>query len=811
MKLIYTGRSPTDAHLFAALLAEQEIPREVRGEPLWQHHEPRLSKNAHVTTVWVSEEDAEKAAAMALEYRSEQPDDDEHVWHCSSCGEGNPARFDECWNCGTPQNPAVSEPTADLNGLMPDSLVLEPEQAFGDERTEEASSPSTTSPRVPIAEEPPVLPGRLPVPWTFPWGTVLVTVICTLIWHGLSGDPNPQGDAAMERWGWRSAHDLWGGAWWALLTGSFVHADFDHLYGNMLWLWIFGIRLEQAVGTWRWLLFVVASAIISAGVDQAWLGEHSYGASGVVNAAFGLFVVAGTSYRLMSLWIYIPLCLYFFATGTLYDAADLIDEVVGTDVVSPVANVCHLTGLAFGALTGLAFVERWKPRVCAIGFAALTVATILPLVWAPWSYEWCLNRAELADGQSHAEEALAWFDRAISLKPEEATAWTRRAELHLQANRFESALADANAAVAIEEGLLKRQLADGEGVAGVAEVVGEKSADPTTDVPPERPAHGAGEESDPIEPPDPDPQPGTAFSKVTGTPFLVRGKIYYALCQYAEAERDLTQAILVSQDGSLARSIRGALRWELSRYDEAQIDLESSLAVDPSDVWTRLVRGAMRREVSEPFAARSDLGHVVEVLQKPVDDDSLSYAAAVYLAWAYDESGDPESCEAFATRALSTVPHDWDTLARRGHARIQRKDAQAALADADASLAVNPRHVFGHCVRGLALMQLKRSEEAESAFTRAVEINPRYVMALRGRAAARFARGQSTAALDDLNRALQLNPRCAPAYLERGRVQSKLGNESQAEADRQTGEALDPELRDHAAAISGAERVIEAE
>jgi membrane associated rhomboid family serine protease len=39
------------------------------------------------------------------------------------------------------------------------------------------------------------------------------------------------------------------------ITSLFLHGGFWHLFGNMVFLWVFGRRVEDACGTWRFLLF----------------------------------------------------------------------------------------------------------------------------------------------------------------------------------------------------------------------------------------------------------------------------------------------------------------------------------------------------------------------------------------------------------------------------------------------------------------------------------------------------------------------------------------------------------------------------
>ncbi len=48
-----------------------------------------------------------------------------------------------------------------------------------------------------------------------------------------------------------------------LLTSMFMHAGFLHLLGNMLYLWIFGDNLEDAMGHARFLVFYLSTGIVA--------------------------------------------------------------------------------------------------------------------------------------------------------------------------------------------------------------------------------------------------------------------------------------------------------------------------------------------------------------------------------------------------------------------------------------------------------------------------------------------------------------------------------------------------------------------
>ena len=48
------------------------------------------------------------------------------------------------------------------------------------------------------------------------------------------------------------------------ITYAFVHSDWWHLAGNMLFLWVFGDNVEDALGHFRYLVFYLAAAFVAA-------------------------------------------------------------------------------------------------------------------------------------------------------------------------------------------------------------------------------------------------------------------------------------------------------------------------------------------------------------------------------------------------------------------------------------------------------------------------------------------------------------------------------------------------------------------
>ena len=84
------------------------------------------------------------------------------------------------------------------------------------------------------------------------------------------------------------------------LTSMFMHGSWAHLLGNMLFLWIFGNNVEDALGHVRYLLFYLAGGIVATAaqtfVTLAWGSEQDgtiphVGASGAVSAVLGAYLL----------------------------------------------------------------------------------------------------------------------------------------------------------------------------------------------------------------------------------------------------------------------------------------------------------------------------------------------------------------------------------------------------------------------------------------------------------------------------------------------------------------------------------------
>lgn len=137
-----------------------------------------------------------------------------------------------------------------------------------------------------------------------------------------------------------------------LLTYMFFHGDILHLAGNMLFLWVFGDNVEDAMGHLKFLLFYLACGVF-AGLMHAWIDPTSeiplIGASGAVAGVIAAYLVLHPRVRVWVLALKaIPLRISAaFALG-LWILIQVV--MVFLPQVGPVAWWAHIGGLIAGAV-----------------------------------------------------------------------------------------------------------------------------------------------------------------------------------------------------------------------------------------------------------------------------------------------------------------------------------------------------------------------------------------------------------------------------------------------------------------------------
>lgn len=149
-----------------------------------------------------------------------------------------------------------------------------------------------------------------------------------------------------------------------VFTSMFMHGGLAHIGGNMLYLWIFGDNVEEAMGHGKYLFFYLLGGVI-ASVTHILTSPNSQvptvGASGAIAAVLGAYLVLFPQSRVVTL---IPLG--FFMRMTLVPAVivlglwfvlQLFSGVLslGGPDVGGVAFWAHIGGFAAGMLLARVF------------------------------------------------------------------------------------------------------------------------------------------------------------------------------------------------------------------------------------------------------------------------------------------------------------------------------------------------------------------------------------------------------------------------------------------------------------------------
>ena len=159
-----------------------------------------------------------------------------------------------------------------------------------------------------------------------------------------------------------------------LFTSMFLHGDWLHLLGNMLFLWIFGNNVEDTLGRPRFLAFYLLGGVFAMATQSGvTLGFGSpadaaipnLGASGAISAVLGAYFVLFPHGRVLTLIL--PVFIFPLPAGLFLGIYFVMQALVGgLSFLSPeqgggVAYFAHIGGIVFGILTIRLFAAG-RPR-----------------------------------------------------------------------------------------------------------------------------------------------------------------------------------------------------------------------------------------------------------------------------------------------------------------------------------------------------------------------------------------------------------------------------------------------------------------
>jgi hypothetical protein len=158
-----------------------------------------------------------------------------------------------------------------------------------------------------------------------------------------------------------------------VFTGMFMHASWQHILGNMLFLWIFGNNVEDALGRVRFLLWYLAAGIAAMAAQSAVTllagsvqdaSIPNIGASGAIAGVLGAYFLLLPRARVLTLIFFgIILIREIPAVWFLGVWIALQLWTGGLSLVQPNAGdgtafFAHIGGFVFGAATIFLVAKR---------------------------------------------------------------------------------------------------------------------------------------------------------------------------------------------------------------------------------------------------------------------------------------------------------------------------------------------------------------------------------------------------------------------------------------------------------------------
>ncbi len=148
-----------------------------------------------------------------------------------------------------------------------------------------------------------------------------------------------------------------------LIASMFLHGSFLHLFGNMLYLWIFGNNIEDFLGPLRFIIFYILSGL-GASFAHILFNPNSripvIGASGAIAGVLGAYLILYPRARVLTF-----IFLFFFIRIVPIPAAVILGfwflaQILNVGIGGGVAWFAHIGGFLIGILLIKIFTGRQK-------------------------------------------------------------------------------------------------------------------------------------------------------------------------------------------------------------------------------------------------------------------------------------------------------------------------------------------------------------------------------------------------------------------------------------------------------------------
>ena len=179
-----------------------------------------------------------------------------------------------------------------------------------------------------------------------------------------------------------SQDNLLAGRVWTLVTALFVHASPLHLFGNMLFLFVFGNTLEKMIGRNYHLIVFFLGGFTAFLLSMLFFTPDT----GMLGASAAIFTLAACVMLMKPLkfsWLFLApqglvAIIYFVYNAVLVYDPTLIP---GLGYDPSVAYIAHIIGFTFGVPFGISWSPQWKKNILiTLGLLGIYGAVLLVAV-----------------------------------------------------------------------------------------------------------------------------------------------------------------------------------------------------------------------------------------------------------------------------------------------------------------------------------------------------------------------------------------------------------------------------------------------
>ncbi|MBT8172005.1 rhomboid family intramembrane serine protease [Candidatus Bathyarchaeota archaeon] len=172
-----------------------------------------------------------------------------------------------------------------------------------------------------------------------------------------------------------NGENLLKGRVWTLVTSLFIHSDFSHLFGNMIFLYIFGTTIENELD-WKWLLFpFLGGGVVSFLISGFFYDPSIY----LVGASAAIFTLTAMVMLLKPLKFSFCFLMPLGLVAIIYFSYNLVAIYMGSQ--GNISYIGHIIGFCIGLPLGILKSKEWPKNLLISGGLFLIYLLIVWLIF----------------------------------------------------------------------------------------------------------------------------------------------------------------------------------------------------------------------------------------------------------------------------------------------------------------------------------------------------------------------------------------------------------------------------------------------